>query len=358
VDETCTVSGKVFYYRNDVPAGEPSLKPVSNVGIAVTGTVPSQTATDGTGSYLVGNLHGTVTVTPLSKSGDHNGAVSSMDAAAVAMAAVGNGSLSANQFLAGDVTDSNTISALDASYIARFSAGLLSQFPVAVTKGSDWKFLKCMPNYPGDCGDPAYTIDPITGPQTANNFYAILYGDVTGNWTAPGGGFAASRAGISSEENDAVIRDRAITDRFAREGAPPVIERRPGTAAAELSLSGWKPLRTGEQTRLSVNVLNADGILGLDLVLRYDPSSIAIISVKKTDIGSNLSVASAYDSGTQRIAAYGYAALSGSGAILEVTVEGLRNTGRQFPPTIGGVANEGGIPLRVRERGQTPPMRR
>jgi hypothetical protein len=35
---------------------------------------------------------------------------------------------------------------------------------------------------------------------------------------------------------------------------------------------------------------------------------------------------------------------SGSGSILTITAEGL--------------SNKGGIPLRVRERGQTPPMRR
>jgi hypothetical protein len=360
IDEICTVSGAVLYYRDSTPPGEPSLKPVPNVGIAVAGTVPSQTETDGTGAYVVGNLHGTVTVAPQNKLGDHNGAVSSTDAAAVAMAAVGNGSpLSVNQVFAGDVTGNHTISALDASYIARFSAALVTEFPVAATAGSDWKFLKCVPDYAGTCGDPvSYTIDPITGPQTAKDFYAILYGDVTGNWTAPGSGFAASRAAIPSEENNALIRDLEIADRFRREGAPPVIERRPGTAAAELSLVGWKPLRAGERRQLTVELRNADGILGLDLVLRYDPSRLAIVGVQGTGIGSALSVARADQHGMQRIAAYGYAALSGSGSILTITVEGLNDKGRQLPPTIGGVANEGGIPLRVRERGQTPPMRR
>ena len=83
-----------------------------------------------------------------------------------------------------------------------------------------------------------------------------------------------------------------------------------------------------------------------------------MVGVNATGIGSALSVARADHHGTRRIAAYGYAALSGSGSILTITVEGLNNKGRQMSPTIGGVANEGGIPLRVRERGQTPPMGR
>jgi hypothetical protein len=261
---------------------------------------------------------------------------------------VGVRSLSVNQILAGDVTGNHTISAFDASYIARFSVELVDHFPVAGS-GSDWKLLKCVSTYPGSCGDPIYTYSPLLQPDPAANFYAILYGDVTGNWTAPVGGFAASRAAIPSEEDKALLRDRATADRFRREGPPPVIERRPGMGAAVLSLSGWKPLHAGERRQLTVDLRDADGILGLDLVLRYDPSRVAIVGVQAAGIGSAMSVTRADRNGTERIAAYGYGALSGSGSILTITVEGLKNTGGP-PPTIGGVANEGAVPLRVQQR--------
>jgi hypothetical protein len=301
-----------------------------------------------------------VTVSTVGRFDDHSYAISSLDASAVALAVVGSTPpLSVNQGFAGDVTGNLSLSALDASYIARYSAQLVDHFPVAVAAGSDWKFLKCVPNYPGDCGAPSYTIDYslITQPQTDKNFYAILYGDVTGNWPTAGV-FAADRAATTSEENDAVIRDREAAERLRGEGAPLAVERPAGMQAAEISLVGWKPLRAGERAELTVDLRNADGILGLDLVLRYDPSRLAVIDVKAAGIGSALSMARADRQGTHRIAAYGYAALSGSGSILTITVEGLSNKGRQLPPTIGGVANEGGIPLRVRERGQTPPTRR
>jgi hypothetical protein len=96
----------------------------------------------------------------------------------------------------------------------------------------------------------------------------------------------------------------------------------------------------------------------LDLVLRYDPSRLAIVGVQAAGIGSALSVVRADQRGTQKIAAYGYGALSGSGSILTITVEGLKNKGPQQPPTIGGVANEGAVPLEVRGIGREPLPRR
>jgi hypothetical protein len=348
----CDVSGAVTYYRNNGGSGsEPSTKPVPNVVVHPSGGGNNAT-TASSGLYVLLNLAGNQTIAPLGKTGDFTDAISSTDASQVAMASVGSiPPLSVNQKLAGDVTGNGTLSALDASNIARFAVGLVTQFPVATTTAppSDWKFLKCSTN-PLACGDPVYAFTPLGGNETAVDFYAILYGDVTGNWTAPGSGFAASRAAIPSEENDALLRDRALVEQLKRMGAPPVIERRPGMAAAELSLSGWKQLRAGERRQLTVDLRNADGILGLDLVLRYDASRLAIVGVQAAGIGSALSVARADQRGTQRIAAYGYAALSGSGSILTITVEGLKSTGRQLPPTIGGVANEGAVQLRVQQR--------
>jgi hypothetical protein len=360
----CGVSGTVRYYRDDVAGGEPGGKPVPNVGLGASATGPVQGTTDATGAYLVGGLYGDVTVTPVNKYGtpraaDHNGAISSLDAARVAMAAVGTGTVSANQFVAGDVTGNGTLSALDASYLARFSVGLVNHFPVAVATSSDWKFLKCSPygppNDPG-CGAPVYGFSPISQSQSGKDFYAVLYGDVTGNWQPSGGTFTSASA-TSAEEQAAIARDREIAPRFAREGTALPRVRRVGAAPAQLSLSGWQALRAGERRQLTVNLRNADGILGLDLSVRYDPSRIAIVGVQSAGIGSGLNLARADRNGTYRIAGYGVLPLSGSGPVLTITVEALKDTGRQMPLTIGGVANEGAVPLRVRGRGPVPPRR-
>ena len=84
-DEICTVSGVVLYSRNHLALGEPSVKPVRNVGIGASGTVPATTGAGG--AHLIAGPHATETVTPLNEWGDPNGAVSSTDTAGAAMAA-------------------------------------------------------------------------------------------------------------------------------------------------------------------------------------------------------------------------------------------------------------------------------
>jgi hypothetical protein len=363
-----TVSGTVYYYRdntlNNGAGGEPSVKGVEFVGIGAIAAGPAMVTTGGTGAYVTPGRHGNVTITSVNKYGDprasdHNGAISSLDASEVARASVGALSLSVNQILAGDVTGNGTLSALDASNVARFAVELVNHFPVTVTTLSDWRFLKCVPSYPGDCGSPVYTFTPITQTESGNNFYAILYGDVTGNWAYPVAGFAmTAEARTSPEEQAAIARDREMAANYKKNGAPRQVERLAGTPPADLSLSGWnKPLKAGERRKLTVDLRNADGILGLDLGLAYDPSRIAIVNVQAAGIGSGLSLAHSDQRGTLRIAAYGYAALSGSGSILTVTVEALKNTGNDSPLAVGGTANEGAIPLRVNGRAGAPSTR-
>jgi hypothetical protein len=364
---SCGAGGAVYYYRTNAGSGsEPTTKPVSGVPIGPPPNGPLQATTDGSGAYALSSLYGHVQIATLKKWGtpraaDHNGAVSALDASTIARKAVGLITFSANQVIAGDVTGDTSISALDASQVARFAVGAVSHFDVATDTLSDWRFLRCddyvFPGAPG-CVDPLYDFNPIAQPETARNFHAVLYGDVTGNWQPAVGGFAASRAAISPEESEAPIRDREIADRIRREGIPPEVVRRAGTPPAEISIVGWKPLRAGERRQLTVDLRNADGILGLDLVLSYDPSRLAIVGVNATGIGSELNLAHADVRGVQRIAAYGYGALSGSGSILTITVEGLSNKGPQLPPTIGGKANEGAIPLVVKGRGQAAPARK
>jgi hypothetical protein len=362
----CGVGGSVFYYRENISGGsEPSLKPVPGVGIDWDQDGTAEGTTGSSGAYSLGDLYGHVVLTPLPKheTPSEPGAgspISSLDASGVAMAAVGRDTLSVNQVVAGDVTGNGTLSALDASYIARYSVLLVDHFPVAAATGSDWKFLKCVPYGPPnnpDCGAPVYDFT-LSQPETGKNFYAVLYGDVTGSWQPAAGGRARTAAVTSPEEQAATARDQALAEELRREGVPVTVERPAGIAPAELSLGGWKPLRSGDRRQLTVDLRNADGILGLDLTLAYDASRIAIVGVQAAGIGSKLSLAQSDGKGTVRIAGYGVVPLSGSGPVLTITVEALGNTGRQEPLRISGVANEGGIPLRVRGRIRAPLTRR
>jgi hypothetical protein len=354
----CGATGSVFYYRSNIsPGTEPTGKPVPTVGIDANGDASADATTDGTGAYSLGSLTGHVTLSPVAKYGsgdvaDNNGSISSLDASLIARTAVGNASMSPNQRIAGDVTGNGTLSSLDAAQVARYSVGLVQHFDVGTTTGSDWKFFRCDAYaYPGDpgCGAALYDYNPISAAVSGQNFYAVLYGDVTGNWQ-PAGAFAASstspRAG-SLEELEAVKADRIAADRF-RENPPAEAVRAAGSGPAALTLHGWTtPLRAGERRQLTIDLRDADGILALDLNLGYDPSQIAIVTVDPAGIGSALNVAHGDLDGTHKISAYGLLPLSGSGRVMTVTIEALKPTGPRVPLTIGGTANEGRIPLQI-----------
>lgn len=125
--------------------------------------------TDAMGIYgLIGLPFGAYTVTP-TKTGDVN-SISSLDASLVARASAGLTALTANQIIAADVSNNGTISSTDASLIAR-TASLIANPGIAGT----WKFSPASRSYPN-----------LISNQTAQNFDAILMGEVTGNWTPPG----------------------------------------------------------------------------------------------------------------------------------------------------------------------------
>ena len=361
----CGATGSVFYYRSNVsPGTEPTTKPVPQVGIDSNADATAEATTDSAGSYSIGNLAGHVTLAPLAKYGsprasDHNGAVTSLDASLIARTAVGAATMSPNQRLAGDVTGNGTLTGFDAAEVARFAAELVDHFDVAVTTGSDWKFLRCDAyTYPGNpgCGAAVYEYNPIGAGVTGQNFYAVLYGEVTGNWQpAPAFGSSSSTRETSLEEQAAFKTDQLAAARI-REANTTQVVRAPGSAPADLTLGGWSlPLQAGQRRQLTIDLHNADGILAVDLALKYDPSRIAIVDVVSTGIGSGFNVAHADQKGTHRIAAYGVLPLSGSGSVLTVTIEALKTTGRVAPVTITGTANEGAVPLRVGPRKEDRP---
>jgi hypothetical protein len=348
---SCDVTGSVFYYRDSAGAGsEPSTKPVPNVGIDATQDATADATTGVSGGYAFDGLYGNVTLTTVVKYGaprasDHNGAITGTDAAQIARRAVNLVTFSANQQVAGDVTGNGAISALDAAQVARFSVLLVDHFDVAVSTGSDWKFLRC-DVYPG-CGAPVYNFTPISGAESGKNFHAVLYGDVTGNWS-PGSSFTSAKAG-ESELDD---RDRLAIAVVPAVVAPEAgVVRRPAGTSAAISIDALTtPLRAGERRQLTISVGGSDGILGLDLLLTYDARTVAIVDVQAAGLASGWGVAHADEGGTHRISTYGISPLHGDGQVLTVTVEGRGSGTKTRPLVLSAVANEGSIPLVVKPR--------
>ena len=75
----------------------------------------------------------------------------------------------------------------------RITAGLITRFEVAQTCGSDWAFIPVPAPAPnqtlttpqmrtGVCQAGAITFEPLASPAPNQDFSAVLFGDVTGNW--------------------------------------------------------------------------------------------------------------------------------------------------------------------------------
>src|SRR6185503_6414654 len=113
---------------------------------------------------------------------------------------------SGKQQIAGDASGNGLLTAYDSSLVGQFAVGVLPHLPVAVSQGSDWKFLRC-DSYPV-CTDPTYSYSPLSQAEVAD-FYALLYGDVSGNWQSAT--LASSQTSSASGlEDEAAAHDRIL----------------------------------------------------------------------------------------------------------------------------------------------------
>lgn len=213
---TIFVSGSLLYYGNS----HPGIADVTVVGSTTPGGAPAMTVqSDSNGVYtMTGVGPGSWAVEPnRSESTAWPQAnivrgVSSLDATWIQEFKVGSRLLSANQRLAADTTGDGSVSSLDATRIQEWRTGALVRLPVAQSCGSDWAFVPV----PAPQGDPT-PVPPAAWPApcvrgavayaslpsgaSGQDFEAILYGDVTGNWTPAGGGAAAATEALESEQS-------------------------------------------------------------------------------------------------------------------------------------------------------------
>jgi hypothetical protein len=347
VNGTCGVTGTAHYYR-DGAGSEPGTNPVAGVDIDATGDTTAEATTGPDGSYSLGNLAGDLTVRTLSKFGsprasDHNNAVTSFDAMLIARSSVGLISLTGNQRIAGDVSGNGAVTAYDASLVSRFAAENLDHFPVAETKGSDWEFLRCAS--PSNCTTPSYSYTPLTGPATAD-FYALLIGDVSGNWQSASG-FTSflTRSGTLPDERAAIEQDRRNAQLLAGRHAPPSQAR---TGEATLYVEhATAPIGRSTERFVYVTADNVMDITALDLTVRYDPSSVSIVDVQPVNPAGGFGAIWHDSPGTLQIAFFGYDALGSGGRLLKITMRPLGRHPVGPPVLVRAEANEQRIPTRI-----------
>ncbi|MCK6553443.1 hypothetical protein L6Q96_02485 [Candidatus Binatia bacterium] len=206
---TATATSGATQTATTVPTGTPTVGPrvrgrvrysaagtgVGNVELRLSGNGTVTTATEATGEFALSGVTGDAQLEPR-RLGSVGGAVSALDASYVLQSVVGSRTLTAGQQLAGDVSGNGTLSAFDASLILQRSVGLIARFPVAVTCDSDWAFeplavpgagLEVVPPLmtPGTCRMGAVQYRPLSTDVEGQDFAAVVFGDVTGNWIEP-----------------------------------------------------------------------------------------------------------------------------------------------------------------------------
>ena len=350
----CGIGGTVRYYRDDGAAAEPSTKTVPNVEIDATDDGVAEQITDGGGSYVLPDLYGSYIVTTLDKYGDPrisdpHDAITSFDASAIARSVVNQITLSTHQGLAADVSGNGQVTSFDAAKIAQYAVAQIDHFDVADASGSDWLFYRC-DRYDGasdhDCVAPVYTHSPLTG-SVSDDFYAILYGDVTGNWLAP---VPPGRSTATGSEAEARERDR---QQAATLKAHPALARpRPDELGpARLWVSGpTGVVPAGKQWTATLNLSDADGITAIDLGLEYDAGRVSILAVETADLAAGL-VLTGNDLGDRYLVSlFGVLPMEGNGAIVTVTLEARAAIRAADALKITAEANEGRIKLLVAPR--------
>jgi subtilisin family serine protease len=360
----CGVTGKVTYYRisdadrngssND-PAELTGLDPVAGIGIDLVGSgLLPDTLTAADGSFSLPGLFGNLTLVPLGRvnapraEGAALGAISGLDAAAIAKHSVGLETLTNLQRVAADVSDSGTISSFDASLVSQYVVGLIDHFPAGTHRSSDWAFVRCDGGLPANCPVwpphppvASYSWSPLAQPETAP-IHAILYGDVTGNWP-----LVAALDGDVFTALSAPAEAPALSPRPAAAPVPPPPLRGANDSARLVRIAGPTRLADGLY-RVVIGLRRADGILALDLRAPDPGRGTRIVAVRPTGLAANwqASLGPPGPAG-QRVSLYGTTPLAGRGAVLEIDFEAARTPERgEWPFAVEASANEGAIPVR------------
>ena len=345
------IGGKILYYRDSATSTEPSLKPVDGTSVALDLWDPdigqnspvTSTDTDCTAEYLFSSITPIESywVTP-SKTGDFQSAVDPYDAALNAQHVVGLITLSDNQRLAADVSGNGSLTSFDSAKIAQFAVGLITRLPVGVTYGRDWAFVPAPQSEPNlHVSNPTvYSpggifYDPfITESAEDQDFHAILFGDVSGNW-------ASACAPLTPESLSLPAPESLTSEATATSSARKI----PGL----ITLPSLKAA-PGETIRVPILAEGAAQAIAFYLDLRYDPAVLSPIAAERGAIASDLALTTNLGQpGRGRLALFGTVPLGGDGEIAVVTFKVVGAAGSRSSLTLPGLTvNEGRIPMRVK----------
>lgn len=294
---------------------------VSNVAITAIGSPMLQTTSAaGTGAYgFTGLGPGSYTVVA-AKSG-RSTKINSYDAGKIALHVGGFIVLNETALAAADVSGSETVSSLDATFVARYSVN------TTLDTGNTgiWRFY-AVENIPFPVGTTptSRTYSSVTSAMTGQNFSALLLGDVSGNWLNNGA-------------------------RPAKPGGP---ERAIAIALPRVAETVGKEI----VVPMSVQDVADKEVISYEFDLRYDPAVLQP-SANPVDLRSTVSrglnyVFNAEEPGLLRVAVYGPMPINTNGVLLNLKFTSVGNAGAMSPLTIERVMFNEGDPWVIKADGQ------
>lgn len=300
-----TISGKVTYENTPGP-----VIPVLGTLLNAPGSPNVSDTTDLAGNYdLSGFGAGAYTVTPSRPNENYlmaNG-IFADDASRVAEHVVQLITLNPTQQRAGRVSGNMTLSSFDAALIAQWIVGI----PSMINQTGQWKFTPVNRMYGPN----------INADLTAQNYDALLMGDVNGDWIAP----TMRPAAAAPVPDDAIVVSLAD------------ITAAPGTVVNI-------PVR--------LENLNSRAISSYQFDVKYDPSVITpnasaadVTGTKSDGLGviSNSPV-----EGVLKVAVYGALPVTGDGVYLNLTFTVTGGVGAGSPVVVEGFRyNDGSAGVRT-----------
>jgi hypothetical protein len=309
------IVGYVKYYSN--------LNPVESTNVVLTGAVVDTTLTNSTGLYFFYDLppFQNYTVTPYKINSQKDSAVGSYDAAFILQNAVGMRILDSLQRIAADVSGNGQITSYDAALILRYVVCMLQHFPVG-----DWTFRP-----------PSKSYTSLNSNQLSQNYRAILYGDVSGNWhprhnleptafdilsdnlIVYGGNLPENEDKITTNEHE-LTRSQGVENKIAmdKHGFSRITETTKNT----------------EFSTFPIEVPNAKDVISADIILTYNPNEIEIEDVTLGTSTADYLIAWSNSKGIVRIAMAGTRPISGDVELVKVLYNSMNHENKIATPSV------------------------
>jgi hypothetical protein len=303
------ITGHIGYYANADPVDDAIVK-VNNVFLDTT---------DSYGDYGLIDLTTDNYVVRPEKEFDTGSAISAFDAAWILQYGVGLRTFTPYQLIAGDVSGNGSVSAFDAAKVLQYGVGMINQFPVMPDNSHFWRFVP--EDFPisqsnWNIAPDSIAYNPLTS-DTTDNYFGIIYGDVSGNWHPSDEGLAKTT--VAS-----------------------------GTVDIRLEDIYGKP---GDRISLPIYLDNGSDIIAMSFTLVYDPQVLkALRVVSPTSLTQDYLIAHEVKEGQIQVALAGSHAIVGTGAVVNLEFEVLETES----PEAGSllkitemVINEGGLAANI-----------